>query len=48
MAKIIDDWENENDNLEWLEEFFESLGSEYWFYKKQAIIEQTIEDLIKE
>ena len=47
MVKTInDDWENEQSNLEWLQEFMEFLGPEYWFYRKQAEIEKTVEDLI--
>lgn len=50
MAEFIadneDEWEIQEANSEWLQEFCEFLGPEFWFYKQQAIIEASIEELI--
>lgn len=47
IAENEDEWQLHADNEEWLEEFFDSLGPEYWFYKNQADIERLIEELTK-
>jgi len=48
MAKIIshDQYSDDFDNMEWVHEFFDFLGPEFWFWLEQSHKEEIIEDLL--
>jgi len=48
VAEFIDEWDIQESNWEWLQEFQDSLGPEYWAYKNLADIERLIEELTEE
>ena len=48
MAETInhDQWLDDFDNSEWVHEFYDFLGPEFWFWLDQAHKDRIIEDLL--